>query len=150
MRIPLDRSKDRKGRLPQGSKLARTAREVPTLLFTTSNGEAGAAELRALGCEVICLPAGDRRPGVEPILEELGRRKMTNLLVEGGSVVLGSFLDAGTIDEVHVFVAPQLVGGGEAVTAIRGLGGERIADTFRLVEWKTEMLEGDLYIHGWR
>lgn len=141
---------DRRGRLLPGSKLARTAREVPTLLFTTSKGEPCAAELRALGCEVVCLPAGDRRPHMELILEELGRRRMTNLLVEGGSEVLGSFLDEGAIDEVHVFIAPVLIGGGEAVTAIGGLGREKIAEAFRLSEWKTEMLEGDFYNHGWR
>jgi diaminohydroxyphosphoribosylaminopyrimidine deaminase / 5-amino-6-(5-phosphoribosylamino)uracil reductase len=141
---------DRRGRLPPDSKLARTAREIPTLLFTTSKGEPCAAELRALGCEVVCLPAGDRRPDVEPIVEELGRRRMTNLLVEGGAGVLGGFLDGGAIDEVHVFVAPMLIGGREAATAISGLGGERIADAYRLSEWKTELLEGDLYIHGWR
>jgi diaminohydroxyphosphoribosylaminopyrimidine deaminase/5-amino-6-(5-phosphoribosylamino)uracil reductase len=137
---------DRKGRLPAESQLARTARENPTLVITTAKGE---ALLRRLGCEVFCVPADDRRPTVTPILEELGRRKMTNILVEGGSGVLGAFRDAWTLDEIHVFVAPMLVGGGEAVTAIGGLGGERIADAFRLAEWKTESLDDDLYIHGW-
>src|SRR6266852_812948 len=141
---------DRRGRLPPRSRLARTAREIPTLLFTTSKGAPCAAELRALGCEAVCLPAGDRRPEIVAILEELGRRRMTNLLVEGGSEVLGSFLDGGMIDEVHVFVAPLLIGGGEAATALSGLGRERIADAFRLPAWKTELLDGDVYLHGWR
>jgi diaminohydroxyphosphoribosylaminopyrimidine deaminase/5-amino-6-(5-phosphoribosylamino)uracil reductase len=137
---------DRTGRLPADSQLARTAREIPTLIISTAQGE---ASLRRLGCEVLCLAVDDRRPSVAAILEELGRRKMTNILVEGGSGVLGAFLDARTFDEIHVFVAPMLIGGGEAVTAISGLGGERIADAFRLAEWKTGSLDGDLYIHGW-
>ena len=44
-------------------------------------------------------------------LDELGRRRMTNVLVEGGSQLLGSLFDAGEIDEVHVFIAPKLIGG---------------------------------------
>ena len=96
-----------------------------------------------------CLPTNDQRPSVEPIVEELGRRKMTNILVEGGSAVLGAFLDAGAIDEVQVFVASMMIGGREALSAMGGRGRERIADAFRLAQWKVEMMETDLYIHGW-
>ena len=45
---------------------------------------------------------------------------MTNVLVEGGGRVLGSFLDEGHVDAVEVFVAPILEGGDHARTAIRG------------------------------
>ena len=45
------------------------------------------------------------------LLDELGRRQMTNVLVEGGGQLLGSLLDAGQIDEVHAFIAPKLIGG---------------------------------------
>ena len=34
-------------------------------------------------------------------LEELGRRQMTNILVEGGEQLLGSLFDLGEIDEIH-------------------------------------------------
>ena len=48
---------------------------------------------------------------------------MTNLLVEGGGRVLGSFLDAGQVDEVDVYVAPILEGGDHRVHAGPGPGG---------------------------
>ena len=47
--------------------------------------------------------------GVE-VIAELGRRRMTHVLVAGCSALLGSFFDADLIDELHVFVAPKLVG----------------------------------------
>jgi diaminohydroxyphosphoribosylaminopyrimidine deaminase/5-amino-6-(5-phosphoribosylamino)uracil reductase len=64
--------------------------------------------------------------------------------------VLGSFLDAGAIDEVHVFVAPRLAGGAAALTPLGGRGVERIAEAMRLTGWEVEPIEGDLYIRGWR
>jgi diaminohydroxyphosphoribosylaminopyrimidine deaminase/5-amino-6-(5-phosphoribosylamino)uracil reductase len=73
---------------------------------------------------------------------------MTNLLVEGGGQVLGSFLDAGLIDEVHVFIAPCLAGGEAARTPLGGLGVEKIAQALRLTDWNCDTSTGDLYVHG--
>jgi diaminohydroxyphosphoribosylaminopyrimidine deaminase/5-amino-6-(5-phosphoribosylamino)uracil reductase len=87
---------------------------------------------------------------VAALLDELGRRRLTNILVEGGAAVLGSFLDAGEVDEVHVFIAPRLLGGAAATTAIAGAGAVRIADALSLCEWHWEEVEGDLLIHGWK
>jgi diaminohydroxyphosphoribosylaminopyrimidine deaminase/5-amino-6-(5-phosphoribosylamino)uracil reductase len=73
---------------------------------------------------------------------------MTNLLVEGGSQVLGSFLEASAIDEVHVFIAPRLAGGTKALSPIAGRGVDKIADALALAEGSVEMIEGDAYWHG--
>jgi diaminohydroxyphosphoribosylaminopyrimidine deaminase/5-amino-6-(5-phosphoribosylamino)uracil reductase len=137
---------DRRTRLPQGSQLARTARETPTMIVASAEAAAPAKALQALGCEVLVLPAGDDE--VIRLLEELGRRRMTNILVEGGSAVLGSFLDARAIDEVHVFIAPILAGGAEARAAVGGRGVDRLAEAMRLIEWATEILDGDLLLRG--
>lgn len=144
---------DSRGRLPLASQLALTAREVPVLLAVAEGlpAETGAA-LRQTGAEVLELPrrGATSRPGVRELLEELGRRRMTNILVEGGSEVLGSFLDSGAIDEVHVFIAPRLIGGSDAKSPIGGLGVERIAEGLSLADWQVERIENDLYLRGWR
>jgi diaminohydroxyphosphoribosylaminopyrimidine deaminase/5-amino-6-(5-phosphoribosylamino)uracil reductase len=138
---------DSRGRLPLTSQLAATAREVPTLVITT-DPLAGSA-LRNCGCEVLALPAAGGRPSVAELLAELGRRRLTNVLVEGGAEVHGSFLDAGLVDEVHVFVAPRLAGGTAARPAVAGRGVARIAEALALAEWEVRQLDGDVYLHGW-
>ena len=102
------------------------------------------AALESLGCEVL------RLPDLCALLTELGRRRLTNLLVEGGGKVLGSFFDAGLIDEVHVFIAPRLAGGEGARTPIGGVGVEKMAQALTLTEWTTENIDGDWYIRGIR
>jgi diaminohydroxyphosphoribosylaminopyrimidine deaminase/5-amino-6-(5-phosphoribosylamino)uracil reductase len=139
---------DSHARLPLNSVLVRTARDVPTVVATVTP-LAQAAQLHAAGCEVLTLPATDGRPDIDALLAELGRRRFTNVLLEGGAGVLGSFLDAGAIDEVHVFIAPRLAGGAAALTAVGGRGVEKIAQALRLAECRAEMLEGDIYVHGW-
>jgi diaminohydroxyphosphoribosylaminopyrimidine deaminase/5-amino-6-(5-phosphoribosylamino)uracil reductase len=144
MRVVLDS----RGRLPVTSRLAATAREVPVLVATAGADADAARRLRKTGCEVADLTGADGRVGVGALLAELGKRRFTNVLVEGGATVLGSFLDAGAIDEVHAFIAPRLVGGVRAPTAAAGRGVERIADALPLAEVSTEDVAGDVYVHG--
>jgi diaminohydroxyphosphoribosylaminopyrimidine deaminase/5-amino-6-(5-phosphoribosylamino)uracil reductase len=139
---------DSQGRLLSGCHLARTARQTSVLVVTANHLPANRqAELQALGCEVLSLSSGSR-PDVGALLDELGRRRMTNILVEGGSEVLGSFLDARAVDEVHVFIAPRLVGGAQARTAVAGLGTDRIANGSTLTEWCVEQVEDNILVHG--
>ena len=113
---------DSAARLPVDSRLARTAREVPVLVAVTDRAPAERrAALEALGCEVLAFP-GDGPVPIVPLLDELGRRGMTNVLVEGGGRVLGAFLDAGQVDAVDVFLAPILEGGRTASRPARGPG----------------------------
>jgi diaminohydroxyphosphoribosylaminopyrimidine deaminase/5-amino-6-(5-phosphoribosylamino)uracil reductase len=61
---------------------------------------------------------------------------------------LGYLADQRWIDEVHVFVAPKLLGGRKAVPAFGGEGFAKVAESLRLVEVAWEMIEGDLYCRG--
>jgi len=144
---------DSRGRFPEGSRLAQTAASAPVLVVTA--GQVGAARrIEDLGCELLALPAEGGRPAVTALLGELGRRRMTNVLVEGGSEVLGSFLDAGAIDEVHVFIAPRLAGGAGAKSPVGGRGVERIAESLALTDWEVTTVDGgapqDILLHGWK
>jgi diaminohydroxyphosphoribosylaminopyrimidine deaminase / 5-amino-6-(5-phosphoribosylamino)uracil reductase len=139
---------DSQGRLPLDSALVRTARDIPVIVVTAGQAGENARRLHELGCEVLELPGTGGRPSVDALLTDLGRRRMTNLLVEGGAGVLGSFLDARAVGEVHVFVAPRLAGGAAAHSPVGGVGVARIADSLSLDEMEVEQIEGDVYLHG--
>ena len=82
------------------------------------------------------------------MLAELGRRQMTNVLVEGGGRLLGTLFDAGQIDEVHVFVAPKLLGGENARSPIDGEGVAEIAHGVQLDHPQWQQVGSDLYLTG--
>lgn len=140
---------DSRARLPMTARLLRTTAEAPVIVVSGPDADPVRVQaLRGQGCEVLGLPGVEGRPALAALLDELGRRRLTNLLVEGGSEVLGGFLDARAIDEVHVFVAPRLAGGREALTPVGGRGVDRIADALTLATWTTEDLDGDVYLRG--
>ncbi len=69
--------------------------------------------------------------GLEPLLDELGRRGVIQLLVEGGSGVAGSFHRAGLIDQYVLYLAPALLGGDDGRPLFSGPGAATMADVWR-------------------
>lgn len=83
------------------------------------------------------------------LLAELAGRKVTSLLVEGGSALLGSFFDRRLVDRVVAVIAPKVVGGRRAVGAVGGEGVGRMADAEELREVRRRSVGGDLLLEGY-
>ncbi len=142
---------DSNARLPMGSLLTTTARQFPTLIAVSQRPACDITAIEQAGCEVVRLPTGEHgRLDVEFLLDELGKRRMTNLLVEGGSAVLGSFVDADAIDEYHIYISPRIVGGEEAKSPVAGSGVDMIAKALKLAAVQVETIESDIYLRGRR
>ena len=139
---------DSTARLSAESKLVSTVNEAPVLLVCSHDAPAArVALLRNLGVEVLQTEE-DGRPDLVWVLDELGRRSMTNVLIEGGGEILGACLDRERINEVHVFVAPKLLGGSTSPSPVAGLGHALVPDLPDLEEPIVELLGGDVYVHG--
>jgi diaminohydroxyphosphoribosylaminopyrimidine deaminase/5-amino-6-(5-phosphoribosylamino)uracil reductase len=148
-RTPVRIVVDSEARLALDSQLVQTARDVPVIVAVSNHASTERCEeLQRAGVEVLPLD-GDAGPRLSALLSALGARRMTHVLVEGGSQLLGSFLDQALIDEVHAFVAPTLAGGRDALPAIGGEGGARMSDALRLHEIEVARPGGDLYVHGY-
>jgi len=150
-RTPLRVVMDRTAGLNTDCRLLQTVADVPVLLVAGQEAdESHVRRLRELGVEVLQwqLPELDSATRAEQVLQELGRRNMTHVLVEGGGALLGAFRDADLIDEVHVFVAPKLVGGRNAVSPMAGMGLECVPDMPQIDELSVHASGSDVYLHG--
>lgn len=148
IRIVLD-SQARLADLLPDCQLARTASDVPVVVFASHQADpARIDQLTASAIEVVVLPGADHPSRVEQMLDDLGRRGLTNLLVEGGAELLGALLDAGQIDEVHAFVAPKLIGGRTAPSAIHGHGLTAMNDVLVIPSPAITILGDNVYIRG--
>lgn len=99
---------------------ARVLTAPGTLVVTTSSAPAARVEaLRRAGVEVIVQP-GLGRVALRPLFEELGRRGVLSILIEGGGTLNASALAGGLVDKVIALVAPTLIGGAEAPTPVDG------------------------------
>ncbi|WP_280563162.1 bifunctional diaminohydroxyphosphoribosylaminopyrimidine deaminase/5-amino-6-(5-phosphoribosylamino)uracil reductase RibD [Chromohalobacter sp. 48-RD10] len=99
-----------------------------TLVATVSPDEARRATLEQAGAEVLVLPeAAEGRVDLRALIAHLAEREQCNeVLLETGATLAGAMLDIGAIDEMHLFVAPTLLGGeARPLFALPGL--ERMA-----------------------
>ena len=137
---------DSQAEIAVDSQLVRTAPEVPALIVVGPQAAAPALQrLRDAGCEIF---QTRKVHGLMEVFAEMGRRRFTNVLVEGGSQVLGSCFAEQAIDEVHVFVAPKLVGGLNALTPVAGSGVADMAAALSLVKPKFEIVGDNVYVSG--
>ncbi|MFN3648102.1 MAG: bifunctional diaminohydroxyphosphoribosylaminopyrimidine deaminase/5-amino-6-(5-phosphoribosylamino)uracil reductase RibD [Armatimonadota bacterium] len=146
-RSPLRVVIDARAELSPESLLARTAREVPTLLACGPEAETG--PLERWGVEVVRLPLAAGRVPLEPLLRELVRRGIHSVLCEGGARLAGSLLDAGLVNELAWFIAPKLVGDREAPGAVEGAGITRMTEAPVLSDVRVSQFGPDLLVSGY-
>ena len=110
-------------RLSPDSKLARTESEAPVIVI-------GNTDLRA-------------------VLKELADRSLQSVLVEGGATVAAEFLEAGLVNKVTFFIAPKLIGGAAAPSAIAGAGIEKMSDALELERINVIQRGKDIEVTGY-
>jgi diaminohydroxyphosphoribosylaminopyrimidine deaminase / 5-amino-6-(5-phosphoribosylamino)uracil reductase len=102
---------DSHARLPLHSKIAETANDVPTLLATTTNASSNHLnDLELTGVQMLKLYSWDGSVDLDSLMEELGSRHVTSVMVEGGAKLVASLTRAKLIDKYVFFIAPKLIG----------------------------------------
>lgn len=140
---------DSLAQLSSSSQLVRTARQTPTIIACGPDAaEQDIRRLTAAGCEVLPFTAATSYERMLLLLDDLGRRQMTNILVEGGPTLLGALFDARQIDEVHAFLAPKLFGGHRAPSPIAGQGIDQVAAALQLRNFTIQQVGPDFYLRG--
>ncbi len=146
-RTPLRVVIDSAAALPLQSHLVQTARQTPVLVAVGAAADPQkVTALQQAGCEIFTAAGDTHLQRIDAVLNELGRRRMTNVLLEAGSRLLGAMADASHIDEVHAFIAPRLAGGGKI--AFDGAGADTIAAAPRLEDVQVQLSGEDVYIRG--
>jgi len=131
--------------LDSSLRIRQSARVVGTntMIATTRPGRVGLAE-------VLKLPATQEgRVSLPDLLDELGRRDILSVLVEGGAEVHAAFFRAGLVDKVYAYIAPRLIGGGEAPGPVGGEGIALLSEATRLTDVDVARLGDDVLIGGY-
>ncbi len=141
---------DSRASLPLESRIARSAGEIRTLVAHTEAADAGKLEqLRACGVELLPCAAADGQVDLRDMLDRLGALGIDSILLEGGEALNGSFVAQDLVDEYYVFIAPKVLGGQDAKTAVGGVGFATMAAARDIEIRSVEHIGPDLLIHGY-
>jgi len=80
------------------------------LIYTTSSDTQRIALLEKTGAKIVVLPSANARVDLTACLKDLATRGCNEILVEAGRTLNGALLQAGLIDELVLYMAPQLLG----------------------------------------
>jgi diaminohydroxyphosphoribosylaminopyrimidine deaminase / 5-amino-6-(5-phosphoribosylamino)uracil reductase len=138
---------DRQLRTPLGARVVQCEQAKTWIVTTTASSEEKRAALLSKGVTVIAL---DGPLKIEEVLEVLGERGITSLLVEGGAEVNAAFLQARAIQKIISYVSLKLVGGREAPSVFGGSGYASMDEAVHLTNTLIDRIdEHDLRIIGY-
>ena len=138
---------DSKGKVPLNAHIFEPPGEV-LLAVTAPLDSVKKEKFRAVGAEVVVLPASGGSVDIVELLRLLGKRGIVTVLVEGGGKLLGSLFDRHLVDKVFAFIAPIIIGGYEAVS-VGGNGVDSMTQALRLSRVDIRSLGDDVLISGY-
>ncbi|MCC6797438.1 MAG: bifunctional diaminohydroxyphosphoribosylaminopyrimidine deaminase/5-amino-6-(5-phosphoribosylamino)uracil reductase RibD [Candidatus Hydrogenedentes bacterium] len=99
--------------------------------------------------EVIAVPDGPGGIDLSALMRELAKREVMSVLIEGGGTTHASAFAAGIVDKVMFFIAPKIIGGRDAITAVEGEGAEKMADVVQLERMTARSIGEDVLIEAY-
>jgi diaminohydroxyphosphoribosylaminopyrimidine deaminase/5-amino-6-(5-phosphoribosylamino)uracil reductase len=138
---------DSEASLKLDSQLVRSIDESALIVVCSRAAQRRAVQaLESAGADVIVVSGQNEPARIGAALDELGARGIQSILLEGGPHLAGTFFDVGEIDELRLFLAPVIAGGGAALPVLGGQGVHSIGDARRVLEMDHELIDGDLLI----
>lgn len=140
---------DSRLRIPLSARVLKNIETNPTAIATTNLGDSKKMEqLRAKWVEVLVLPQKRKQVSLLRCLQELGDMGITSLMVEGGSELNASFLREGLVNQIYLYMAPALLGGGNAKGFIGGMSPKHLAEKNAVSNLHMQSLGEDVLITG--
>jgi diaminohydroxyphosphoribosylaminopyrimidine deaminase / 5-amino-6-(5-phosphoribosylamino)uracil reductase len=139
---------DSEGRLPVTARLIRAGTPARAVIAVgLSEPTPRTRALEEAGATVVRCPAAGGRVDVTRLLTWLAEREVTAILLEGGGEANSAFLEADLVDRVAMFIAPVLLGGRAAPTAVAG-GGRPLKDALRIRGAAVRRVGEDFLLEG--
>jgi diaminohydroxyphosphoribosylaminopyrimidine deaminase / 5-amino-6-(5-phosphoribosylamino)uracil reductase len=150
-RLPVRIILDSKLRIPLSCDIVKTSEKYPTWVFTAEDSRSDKeTRLRSMGLEVIRVPKEEGgRVSPRYVCDELFKREIMHVILEGGGEINSGFLKEGLIDKVVLFYAPILIGGKGAYNLIGGKGVDFLKDAYKVDINAVKRFKEDIYLEGY-
>ena len=137
---------DSQGTISVNSKILQTCNKVPTIIAVSKRiSKVNLQKLKRFPVEIIM--TGENSVNIKSLMNNLSKRKINTVLVEGGGTINWQFIQNNLFDEVLITIAPFIIGGTDAITFVQGRGFDKIIKSPRLRLNTIKRLENHLVLH---
>ncbi|MBN2124527.1 MAG: bifunctional diaminohydroxyphosphoribosylaminopyrimidine deaminase/5-amino-6-(5-phosphoribosylamino)uracil reductase RibD, partial [Deltaproteobacteria bacterium] len=137
-------------RTPAGAKVLGGTSSGGTLLALGEGVSPGRVErMTKKGISTLICPKKEGRVDLGALMDALGRRSVTSVLLEGGASLMASMIREGLIDKFYIFKAPKLLGGGDGVPMASGRGPGSMDKALILRDIRVRRFGEDILIRGY-
>ena len=137
---------DSQGTISINSKILQTCNKVPTIIAVSKKiSKLNLQKLKKFPIEIII--TGENSVNIKSLMNNLSKRKINTILVEGGGTINWQFIQNNLFDEVLITIAPFIIGGTDAITFVQGRGFDKIIKSPRLRINTIKRLENHLVLH---
>jgi len=134
---------DSRGTINVDSKILQTSDKIPTIIAVSK--KISKSNLKKFPVEIIM--TGENSVNIKSLMNHLSKRKIKNILVEGGGTVNWQFINNDLFDEILIAISPFIIGGIDAITFVQGKGFDKIKKSPRLRLNTIKKLENYLILH---
>lgn len=94
------------------------------------------------GVQILIAPSKGKHSHVDLrwLMKDLGKKEISNLLIEGGGRLIGRALKDGLVDKLNIYIAPKIIGDQNAISSIAGLNITKIDRALKLKDIRIEKL----------
>ena len=138
---------DSRARTPIDSRIVQTANKIPTYIAVVGRNER-TAELERHGVHILECKTKNERVDLADLMRQLGALGIDGLLLEGGSALAFSALEAGVVHRVQAYIAPKIIGGAGAKSPVGGLGFDKMVQALPLKDVTCTPMDEDFLIEG--
>jgi diaminohydroxyphosphoribosylaminopyrimidine deaminase/5-amino-6-(5-phosphoribosylamino)uracil reductase len=101
------------------------------------------------GVSVLSCPKKEGRIDLAALVDNLASRSITSVLLEGGSMLMGSMIRERLVDKFYIFMAPKLLGGSDGVPMAKGSGAKNMEQALRLNLSELRRFDDDVLFVGY-
>lgn len=137
---------DSQGTISVNSKILQTCNKVPTIIAVSKKiSKVNLQKLKRFPVEIIM--TGENSVNIKSLMNNLNKRKINTVLVEGGGTINWQFIQNNLFDEILITITPFIIGGIDAITFVQGRGFDKIIKSPRLRLNTIKRLENYLVLH---
>jgi len=135
--------------IPATSRLLRGLSAKDTIVATTNTAALeNVKKIARAGATVLKVPSRKSRVSLKWLFRKLADQGIMRLLAEAGGETAASLLEDDLVDELHLFIAPIIIGGRDAVPAVGAEGVKSIKEAYRLHDMIVDRIGEDIHVFG--